>query len=170
MLGRLHPRPTRSSCSGRAAWAWASHYSLTTRERDFTSKIARDYKELLASASGQNLNANAPTLCSGSPGLLETNEPSPQPSPTMEAKEDQKRQGQMDSSQCRGTSDVSGSVAVLGNLMERDSRGLWGLCWLVLMPACHRLASFEKREPPLRKHFCKIGLQISLWGIYCLNL
>lgn len=52
------------------------------------------------------------------------NEPSPQPSPTMEAKEDQKRQGQMDSRKCRGTSDVSGSVGVLVNLMERDSCGL----------------------------------------------
>lgn len=135
LLGRLHHRPIRSSCFGRAAWAWASHYSLSPPERDFTSKIAKDSKEFLASASGQNLNANDPTLCSGSPGVLEINEPSQQPSPTVEAKEDQKRQGQMDSSKCPGTSDVSGSVGVLVNLTERDSRGLWGLCWLVLMPA-----------------------------------
>lgn len=53
----------------------------------------------------------------------------------MGAKEDPKRQGQMDSSKYPGTSDVSESVGVLVNLTERDSRGLWGLCWLVLMPA-----------------------------------
>lgn len=45
----------------------------------------------------------------------------------------------------------------------------WLMCWLIFMPAWHRLGSFGRVEAQLRNYSYQTGLCARLWGIFLIN-